>query len=89
MSVCAAPCGVELSPLNLINGDPVHVDCRCFYRECRAPLIEPIDWERRMCPPCWAAATAGEEDERDYRGQICEKCNRLHRYPKPPKKVAR
>ena len=39
---CAAPCGVELSTLNLINGDSVHEDCKCFYRECRRPLTSVL-----------------------------------------------
>jgi hypothetical protein len=74
MSTCAAPCGVELSPLNLINGDTVHEDCRRLYRECRAPLLEMLDWQRRMCPPCREAAAEG---------QVCQQCNRPHRNPPP------
>jgi hypothetical protein len=51
--VCAAPCGVELSACNLINGDTVHEDCRCLYRECRTPLLAVLDWQRQICGRCW------------------------------------
>jgi hypothetical protein len=50
---CAAPCGVELSTCNLINGDEVHEDCRCVYRECRTPLFAVLDWRRKICGRCW------------------------------------
>jgi hypothetical protein len=46
MTLCAAPCGIELSACNLINGDEVHEDCRCFYRDCRKPLLTVLDWTR-------------------------------------------
>ena len=44
---CAAPCGVELTACNLINGDTVHEDCRCLYRDCRTPLLAVLDWRRQ------------------------------------------
>jgi hypothetical protein len=50
---CASPCGIGLSTLNLINGESVHEDCRCFYRECRTPLADALAWQRHICNDCW------------------------------------
>jgi hypothetical protein len=52
--VCAAPCAVELTACNIINGDTVHKDCRCLYRECRQPLLAVLDWRRQICNDCWS-----------------------------------
>ena len=31
----------------------MHEDCRCFYRECRAPLTDALAWQRHICDDCW------------------------------------
>jgi len=60
--MCAAACGVPLSRLNIIQGDPVHEDCRCLYRDCRKPMTDrswlrlataKLPRHKVICPKCW------------------------------------
>jgi hypothetical protein len=76
MTLCASPCGLELSACNLINGDEVHEDCRCFYRDCRIPLLTVLDWARHFCPACWEAGGGASHDNPDIEPAFtpCQQC---------------
>jgi hypothetical protein len=73
MTECAAPCGVELSTCNLINGDTVHADCRCLYRDCRKPLLDPLAWRRQICDDCWPCDELCRECEIDPGHRVANK----------------
>jgi hypothetical protein len=71
-AACLAPRDVPLSARNLINSDTVHEDCRCLYRDCRKPLLNKLDWQRQICPVCWAAGSGYGPDNPTF--SPCQAC---------------
>jgi hypothetical protein len=63
-----------LTNCNIINGDLMHEDCRCLYRDCRKPLLNELDWQRQVCPECWVAGGRDSDPDEEPAFSACQAC---------------